>query len=776
MQFAVALTVVGLGLQGNPVLVAAEGSSRGLQAGGASYEAVFAELASLEPLAGRAALVSGLTLERDVGRFTLESGAMFLLSPVNGRTVGALFMGRGRFAMTPPTAIERDQLHRVHGAGSLDERFTTLFLLFSNTTLAELEAKLAFAEGEVPRGAERQVRDALKYLCDEDSQSADPAIMVALLSEQSTGMFYAHFAERRNEPMMFRVDPERDEEVSLLRRARHGSGNVAEVITQFSWQQDYLEGRGDSEGDRGLAEIRRYTIETTLSANVWGELSFAARAALEVSAVGAEREWVWLLLYPGLEVDSAFWADGRAAAFFKGQESPVLWIRSDPPLSPERTRRLTLHYHGDLIDRVGDWFFIESSGAWYPRTGTRAPALFDLQFRSPTRYPLVSVGELVELREEGDVTVSRWVTSEPVRNATFNLGIFETHEVEIDGAPPVTLLVSEAGHRDLSRWLMRHRGMKEEVGADIANSLKFFQSVFGDAPRKRFYASEIPYARGESFPGMIQLSWTTFQMTRRQGEDEVFRAHEVAHQWWGIGVDFRSYHDQWLSEGFSQFAGLWYLQTVHRDNEKYFSMLRRWREEIVDDRRGRDPAGPIWLGHRATTGAGLVGYGLVVYNKAAWVLHMLRVLMLDLQTVNEDGFKAMLRDFYATYAGRQASTEQFRRVVERHTRRDMTWFFDQWVYGTAVPTYRVSHRVESVPDGSYRVRLRVRQENTPDDFEMYVPVSVQLDGNQWARLRVHVKGPVTELDLPLMPSEPRRLVFNDIEGVLCEVKSERWRD
>ena len=28
-----------------------------------------------------------------------------------------------------------------------------------------------------------------------------------------------------------------------------------------------------------------------------------------------------------------------------------------------------------------------------------------------------------------------------------------------------------------------------------------------------------------------------------QGDDEVFRAHEVAHQWWGIGVDFTSYHD-----------------------------------------------------------------------------------------------------------------------------------------------------------------------------------------------------------------------------------------
>ena len=73
---------------------------------------------------------------------------------------------------------------------------------------------------------------------------------------------------------------------------------------------------------------------------------------------------------------------------------------------------------------------------------------------------------------------------------------------------------------------------------------------------------------------MVSLSWVTFQNTSDAGDDELFRAHEVAHQWWGIGVDFESYHDQWLSEGFANFSGLWYMQTVRHDNRKYFDMLR----------------------------------------------------------------------------------------------------------------------------------------------------------------------------------------------------------
>ena len=189
------------------------------------------------------------------------------------------------------------------------------------------------------------------------------------------------------------------------------------------------------------------------------------------------------------------------------------------------------------------------------------------------------------------------------------------------------------------------------------------------------------------------------------GEDEVFRAHEVAHQWWGIGVDFASYHDQWLSEGFSNFSGLWYLQSVSKNNDQYFDMLRQWRSSIL--LREGEP-GPISLGYRvfATRDDDLDDYQTVVYKKGAWVVHMLRILMLDLKTMSDDRFTAMMKDFYGQYEGRRASTEDFQRVVERHAGTEMGWFFDQWVHSTATPTYRVAHRTEPAENGQFRVRLQ----------------------------------------------------------------------
>jgi hypothetical protein len=79
-------------------------------------------------------------------------------------------------------------------------------------------------------------------------------------------------------------------------------------------------------------------------------------------------------------------------------------------------------------------------------------------------------------------------------------------------------------------------------------------------------------------------------------------------------------------------------------------------------------------------------------------------------------------------------------MVEHHTNADIGWFFDQWVHASAIPTYRVAHRIEPTGGGQFRVRLRVRQENVPDDFQAFVPVTLDLGKDREARIRVKVKG------------------------------------
>jgi hypothetical protein len=69
-----------------------------------------------------------------------------------------------------------------------------------------------------------------------------------------------------------------------------------------------------------------------------------------------------------------------------------------------------------------------------------------------------------------------------------------------------------------------------------------------------------PLRRGRVVLRLIDLSYSTFTNTSIDGFDEFFRAHEVAHQWWGNGARPASYRDAWLSEGLATFCGIWYVQ------------------------------------------------------------------------------------------------------------------------------------------------------------------------------------------------------------------------
>jgi aminopeptidase N len=325
---------------------------------------------------------------------------------------------------------------------------------------------------------------------------------------------------------------------------------------------------------------------------------------------------------------------------------------------------------------------------------------------------------------------------------------------------------------DAGYLLHEQNDMAGTVGRDLETSFAFFNQAFGPTPVKAFTATEILSDHGEAYPGLVLLSLLTFQTTSEEGYSEMFRAHEVAHQWWGIGVRPATYHDRWLAEGFSEFSGLWYMARVRGSIDLYEKRLKESREALL---KRRDEAAPIWLGTRAGTSKHPEDYALVVYKKGAWVLHMLRDLLIDWDGGNEDVFDTLMRDFYATHLGEAVTTEQFLTHVETHVGQSMQWFFDQWVYGSAIPTYVFSHRLEEQADGQWKAFVRVRQERVPDDFQMVVPVLLDFGEAGTAVVKLLVSGPLTEAELPLLPMKPERVEFNPFEAVLAETKTEGWK-
>ena len=741
-----------------------------------SYMERYREVTSLAPLPGQVADVHHLVLQRDAGQLILETGKLYLLSPVGGRTVGAVFVGAGRFTLTPAMPAEQAALQRYAGVTALDDSLTEAILLFADSTLDQLHG-LTFAAAEVPGAVGRHVNSLLSSLEGEKEGSFDTGVMEPLINGGTTGFFLARVERSHGEAVLFSLDPALAEPVQLFRpvgRARWGVNWT--IVTRFpAARSPASAARAWMFQDR--LRVPRYKLDVRMTEGATGNLNLAGTATLTLVGTEPVGPWLHFRLDRKLSPDSAVWGNREPAATFKADQDNDLWVRLGHRMAAGDTATLTVYYHGDMFYHYLNMFFIDPAVAWFP-FNQQGPMLatFDITYHYPRQYPLVSIGELSDSSAEGSqVRVSHWLQRLPTDFATFNLGTFTFFHAQYEGAPTLDVLTSEAAHQEirrLTRGSEVEQGNKAQaVAVDISNSMKLYTALFGRAPYDHFYVTEIPYGEGVAFPGLIDLSLETFQTTTTDGFDEWFRAHEAAHQWWGSGVHQASYRDKWLSEGLASFSALWYLQVERKSSQQYFKFLDQYQADIHAD---LDAVGPICLGHRSGSPDAPRGAQVVIYEKGAWVFNMLRMLMLDLRTMHDDRFTATMRDYYQTFMGGPATTDDFQRVVEQHMGMPMDWFFDEWVRGTAVPTYHVAWKNEPADGGRFRIRLRVTQDHVPATFRMPVLVAADLGQDRVAHFRVDVKGAQGEYLSPPLPAEAQRVTFNDLHAVLGEVRTESW--
>jgi Peptidase family M1 domain len=777
------------------------GRGAGGHAAAERYEPVFDEFRHMRPRADRGAPVRNLRLRRDALELRLDAGRVYFATPVAGRTVGAVFVGQGSMSFVAPLGIERREMQRVLGDSVVHAPISAAVFVCTDSTLAELERQLSFDTNADLRDAPGALDHALDHLVD-DRRLVRPTLMSGLLNGEDNGFFYVHVKRQSGEDLMVVIDPDEDEPVELL---RHGKlqGQKTQVVSRFKLA-DRLNDTTTIQDEHDALKLDGYRIEATIAKG----LGFSANATVRLTARREGIHWVRLELFSELAVDSVEQEGTGPLTFARPKQSPELWVRFDPAPREGETRAVRVVYHGDLIGytsvaeqimrgaplRVRDklppaidrWLYVKTPETWFPRDGMRA-ADVDLTFHTPKRYHFATIGRLVDSRDDGDVQTTHWITVRPADQVCFSLGDFDEFKITDPRIPPVTVHTNSEAHHQIDNLFIALRDQlgvsdafvnrflsqpdpQQDVGADVANSLSFFSRVYGPPLFDRYYAAEIPFSYGEAFPGLMYLPVWTFQAMSDSGDEEILRAHEMAHQWWGIGVEPAGYRDWWLAEGFAEFSGLWYMQVILKDNAKFFKHLEHWQREI---RARRHDAPPIGIGLRAEQ-LNRRDYTLTTYQKGAWVLHMLRNLMLDLRGMNEDRFILMMRDFYRQYRGRRASTRDFRRVVEHHLGTDMGWFFDEWVDGTAIPSYVLSWRAEPAQGGHYTLRLRVRQEDVPKDFMMPVPLKIMFaDTSMHALVRLGVTGPLTETTLDL-PAEPKRLELNPFESVLAQVREESW--
>jgi hypothetical protein len=150
---------------------------------------------------------------------------------------------------------------------------------------------------------------------------------------------------------------------------------------------------------------------------------------------------------------------------------------------------------------------------------------------------------------------------------------------------------------------------------------------------------------------------------------------------------------------------------------------------------------------------------------------MLRMMMYDQGKPSSDQrFQAMMKDFIKSNYNQNISTEDLKAVVEKHMTPEMDlagnhtmdWFFNQWVYGTEMPSYRLEYQISG-----NTLTGKVTQSGVSPNFGMLVPLYVDFGKGFVAVGKAKMIGNQTiDINIPF-PDAPKRAALCALNDVLA---------
>ena len=731
------------------------------------------KIRSLELDPDRCYRVRDVYLEREDVKLYFTDGYLIFAKPVLGETIAALFLATsqtdvGEVLVIPPIPSERQSLARFLDETILNEKFRNAMMFFTDDTQEALDAaiKESAAYSLDPEMGTRVASrwsivlrnllegSALRVLTDlYSSRSAREGFFVAAIRGATLGRFDVV------------VDHTLPEQVVAGQLVRSQGQQYYEVWCRF-------EGRSVRSGQRETqpepARIEDYRITTRLGTDLHMQVRAEAKLAITDPAARA----LSFEISDKLAVTAVRIA-GEPVGFLQERQTVARHRRSagnslaavllPDSLTSVGSYPIEFEYAGKVVSDAGSGvYYVGDRGNWYPRMGWNYTN-FELVFRYPANLDLVATGKRIQHATDGGMQISRFVSGKPIRLAGFNLGNYVSASREVED-----FLVEVRATKNVERRLQpprtpvimpapvlpgrRRRRVEppvivlpepraanpsediERIVDESADAFRYFLDRFGEPAMPVTVVSPVPGGFGQGFPGLVYASTLSyFERGDRPLRDlsgnaqrffaDLMRPHEIAHQWWGNVVTSKLERDAWIMEALATYSSVLWLEQRKGVAERR-KVLAAFRQNLLRKVDGKtvESAGPIILGQRLRTSKLPEAYRVIVYEKGAWILHMLRGI------IGDEDFFAMLRQLCEEHAGEPVTTEQFRALSARfvpdgYGDPQLLDFFDQWVYGTGVPRLAVEW---SQTSGGIRhqFQMRVTQSGVPEYFPLQVPVEV----------------------------------------------------
>ncbi len=414
---------------------------------------------------------------------------------------------------------------------------------------------------------------------------------------------------------------------------------------------------------------------------------------------------------------SGVWEEERQAEFLL--DGKRLIIRPAQPVAAGETRRYRIDYAGEPADglvigrnRHGDRTFFGDNWPnrahhWLPCVDHPSDkATVEFIVTAPEHYQVVANGRQVEETNLGEGRkLTHWSEAVPIPTKVMVIGV----------APFAVQYIGEVADIPLSSWVFPQD--REDGFYDYAQAgqvLEWFIEHIGPYPYEKLanVQSKTRYGGMEN-AGNIFYAENTVSGDRSQ---EALIAHEIAHQWFGNSASEANWHHVWLSEGFATYCTDLYFEGRY-GRERLQERMREERETVL--RFGPTKRMPV-VDTTITDYSRLLSPN--VYQKGAWVLHMLR------REVGDDAFRRGLRAYYDLYRSDNALTAGFQRVMEAYSGKELAAFFQQWIFTPGHPELNLDWKYDA---GKKEITLQVNQRQKGSAFRF--PLEVEVHGPEVKR-------------------------------------------
>ncbi|MGB5530182.1 MAG: M1 family metallopeptidase [Ignavibacteriaceae bacterium] len=339
------------------------------------------------------------------------------------------------------------------------------------------------------------------------------------------------------------------------------------------------------------------------------------------------------------------------------------------------------------------------ASSWFPCNDLPFDkTLLDISITNDSGMVSVSNGILVDVTTSGTRRTYHWKTEYPI--STYLIAVYSSdyehfadQYISLDGKDTMKV----------EYYILPDK--LENAKKDFSDQVKiieYFSRTFGEYP---FLKEKYGIAEFLWIPGAMEHQTITGvssnMITGKNFYEDTF-IHELAHQWWGNAVGPKFWNDIWLNEGFSSYSEALYYESLTDKKALQSTMMGKYSNKFA--------------GTLAEPGRFL--FTNTVYDKGAWVLHMLR------WEVGDSSFFKILRDYYEAFKYSNASTLDFKNICEKVSTKNLNKFFEQWIEGEGELKIQYKTDIEN-SDEKYIIKIYLEQ--VQEEYQEYhFPLEIKI--------------------------------------------------